>query len=69
MAMIWLAVILVVVSALLGLRQSGPGPVPAVGSVAPAFTLPCQDGSTVRLADLRGQWVVLYFYPKDKTPG
>jgi peroxiredoxin Q/BCP len=49
--------------------RSRPGLAPALGSLAPDFTLPCQDGSTVRLADLRGQWVVLYFYPKDKTPG
>jgi peroxiredoxin Q/BCP len=42
---------------------------PAVGSVAPDFTLPAQDGSKVQLSALRGTWVVLYFYPKDKTPG
>jgi len=43
--------------------------VPAVGSPAPEFSLPDQAGRTVRLADFRGKWVVLYFYPKDDTPG
>lgn len=42
---------------------------PAVGAAAPAFTLPNQDGKRVSLADYRGKWVVLYFYPKDGTPG
>ena len=36
---------------------------------APDFTLPDQDGNPVRLADLKGQPVVLYFYPKADTPG
>lgn len=36
---------------------------------APDFALPADDGSTVRLSDLRGQKVVLYFYSKDDTPG
>ena len=36
---------------------------------APDFTLPDQDGEPVRLADLRGKTVVLYFYPKADTPG
>lgn len=39
------------------------------GKKAPAFTLPDQDGKKVALKDLAGQWVVLYFYPKDDTPG
>jgi peroxiredoxin Q/BCP len=39
------------------------------GDAAPDFTLTADDGSTVTLADLRGQRVVLYFYPKDDTPG
>ncbi len=39
------------------------------GKKAPAFTLPDQYGNKIRLADLAGQWVVLYFYPKDETPG
>lgn len=40
-----------------------------VGEPAPAFTLPNQDGEPVSLSDYRGQWLVLYFYPKDFTPG
>ena len=40
-----------------------------VGEVAPEFTLEDQDGRRHRLADYRGRWVVLYFYPKDDTPG
>ena len=40
-----------------------------VGSAAPEFSLANQDGQTVALSSLRGQWVVLYFYPKDDTPG
>ena len=39
------------------------------GDSAPDFSLPDQDGRTVRLSDLRGQWVVVYFYPKADTPG
>jgi len=50
-------------------QTSIPDNVPTVGSVAPDFALPADDGSTVRLSDLRGQRVVLYFYPKDDTPG
>jgi peroxiredoxin Q/BCP len=42
---------------------------PAEGSAAPGFTLPSQEGSSVSLKDYRGKWVVLYFYPKDETPG
>jgi peroxiredoxin Q/BCP len=39
------------------------------GEAAPDFTLPADDGGTVRLSDLRGKPVVLYFYPQDDTPG
>ena len=41
----------------------------AVGDKAPSFSLADQNGATVSLADLAGSWVVLYFYPKDDTPG
>ena len=43
--------------------------VPAIGSLAPAFSLSDQGGSDVSLDSLRGKWVVLYFYPKNDTPG
>jgi peroxiredoxin Q/BCP len=39
------------------------------GDPAPAFSLTAGDGREVRLTDLAGRWVVLYFYPKDDTPG
>ncbi|MEX1163909.1 MAG: thioredoxin-dependent thiol peroxidase [Nitriliruptor sp.] len=39
------------------------------GQPAPTFTLPDQDGREVSLEDLRGRPVVIYFYPKDDTPG
>ncbi len=40
-----------------------------VGKKAPDFALPNQDDEKVSLEDLAGRWVVLYFYPKDDTPG
>ena len=40
-----------------------------VGTKAPEFTLPDKDGNPVSLADFAGKKVVLYFYPKDNTPG
>ena len=40
-----------------------------VGKKAPAFALKNQDDITVKAGDLKGLWVVLYFYPKDNTPG
>jgi thioredoxin-dependent peroxiredoxin len=42
---------------------------PAEGTLAPDFTALTDDGRTLRLQDLRGKWVVLYWYPKDATPG
>ena len=39
------------------------------GNIAPDFTLPTDGGGVVTLSDFRGQRVVLYFYPKDDTPG
>ena len=44
-------------------------PFPVVGESAPRLVLPDQDGSMVDLATLKGRWVVVYFYPKDSTPG
>ena len=42
---------------------------PAVGSAAPTFNLTNNEGKQVSLADYKGKWVVLYFYPKDFTSG
>ena len=39
------------------------------GSPFPSFSLPNQDGKTTKLADYAGSWLVVYFYPKDDTPG
>jgi len=45
------------------------GEVPAAGSVAPTFKLTTNEGKEASLADFKGKWVVLYFYPKDFTSG
>ena len=42
---------------------------PAVGDKAPDFTMPTDGGGSVSLSELKGKPVVLYFYPKDDTPG
>jgi peroxiredoxin Q/BCP len=40
-----------------------------IGRIAPSFSAPCDDGTIIDLSELRGKNVVLYFYPKDDTPG
>jgi thioredoxin-dependent peroxiredoxin len=62
-----LAVVLVLI--VLVPRLLSHSAAPPEGSSAPEFTLPSQDASSVSLKDYRGKWVVLYFYPKDQTPG
>jgi thioredoxin-dependent peroxiredoxin len=69
MLRIVLLVIVVIVAVLLVPKLLSRAAVPAEGSIAPDFTLPSQEGSPVSLRDYRGKWVVLYFYPKDQTPG
>ncbi|HVI09949.1 MAG TPA: peroxiredoxin [Candidatus Binatia bacterium] len=64
-----LLVLIVVVAVLVIPRILARAPMPMAGTAAPTFSLPSQDGALVDLADYRGQWVVLYFYPKDQTPG
>jgi thioredoxin-dependent peroxiredoxin len=44
-------------------------PIPREGQPAPAFAALTDTGKPIALKDLRGQWVVLFFYPKDDTPG
>ncbi len=62
------ALLFVVVSTGLALQARASAP-PPVGSLAPNFTLTSNEGKQVTLSALRGQWVVLYFYPKDFTSG
>jgi len=63
-AFVWLFVL--ACSLALAVDQTPP---PAVGSPAPAFSLPSQEGAQISLDQLKGKWVVLYFYPKDFTSG
>ncbi|BCB26007.1 peroxiredoxin [Sulfurimicrobium lacus] len=66
----WLLIFLALFAgAFLWIRFSQAGDLPQVGQTAPAFRLPDQDGNSRALADYQGKWVVLYFYPKDDTPG
>lgn len=66
----WLLLFLALFAGLfLWTRFGHAGDLPQVGQAAPAFRLPDQDGNNRSLADYQGKWVVLYFYPKDDTPG
>jgi peroxiredoxin Q/BCP len=62
-------VIAIALVGILGMALRAGEKAPAVGSEAPDFTLNSQDGKPVSLHDYKGKWVVLYFYPKDMTPG
>ena len=53
----------------LWMRLGYAGELPQVGQPAPLFSLPDQNGKVHSLDDDKGRWVVLYFYPKDDTPG
>ena len=44
-------------------------PILKIGDDAPSFTLPDSQGNQISLSDFKGKWIVLYFYPKDDTPG
>ena len=67
----WLVivVVLIVLAALLVARAARAGELPEAGKPAPDFNLPDQNGKQHALQDYRGKWLVLYFYPKDDTPG
>jgi peroxiredoxin Q/BCP len=69
MLRIVLLVVVVLALVILVPRLLSRSAAPSVGSSAPDFTLPSQEGTAVNLKDYRGKWVVLYFYPKDQTPG
>jgi thioredoxin-dependent peroxiredoxin len=71
MKMIWIFVVVIVLLlgfVVVGAMSTGKK-APASGTSAPDFTLNSQDGKALSLHDLRGKWVVLYFYPKDFTSG
>jgi peroxiredoxin Q/BCP len=51
------------------MNDAAAPPMPAVGDAAPDFTLPDDTGTMRHLADARGRWLVLFFYPKDDTAG
>jgi len=64
--------LLVVIGLAVGAYRAFAGPAKFIvreGEPAPDFTLQDQQGRPVTLSSFRGQWVVLYFYPKDDTPG
>ncbi|MDT8404136.1 peroxiredoxin [Sulfuriflexus sp.] len=63
------AIIILIFLSILIMRRSRASAAPGVGKTAPDFDLPGQNGQRHRLADYRGQWLVLYFYPRDDTPG
>lgn len=54
---------------ILALKSNAASKLPKVGDIAPAFALADQSGKIRKLEDYSGKWVVLYFYPKDDTPG
>ena len=65
-------ILLLVIFFLIGLlwvNLGRAGEIPRQGDGAPVFDLPDQNGKNQKLADYQGKWVVLYFYPKDDTPG
>ena len=61
--------LLVVALAVVAVLPVAAGEPPAAGEKAPAFSLKSQEGAAVSLDQYKGKWVVLYFYPKDGTPG
>ncbi len=67
----WLLIACVIGIALLVWRitASGKGNLPKVGDAAPLFSLSDQNGELRALDEFRGKWLVLYFYPRDDTPG
>src|ERR1700691_4561412 len=69
MRIVLLVIVVLVVVFMASRLMSGSRAVPGIGSAAPDFSLPSQEGALVSLQDYRGSWVVLYFYPKDQTPG
>lgn len=69
-AMKWLMIFgLVGALVLMLIRMAQAAELPKTGQSAPVFNLPDQEGKYHQLSDYSGTWLVLYFYPKDDTPG
>lgn len=64
-----IAALVLLALAIAAIRIAHAGPTPEPGSQAPGFTLPDAQQQNHSLQDYAGQWLVLYFYPKDDTPG
>jgi len=69
MIWVWTSVAILLLGGLWLFWRAGHAPLLATGSPAPAFVLPNQYGKMVDAVSLRGRWLVIYFYPKDDTPG
>jgi peroxiredoxin Q/BCP len=69
MKILFVMVALLVVASLWVARAARAGELPQVGQPAPDFNLPDQNGQSHTLKEFQGKWLVLYFYPKDDTPG
>ena len=68
----WLALVLLILGVfgwLMASQLARAGDVPKVGEAAPDFNLPDQNGQMRSLQEFSGKWLVLYFYPKNDTPG
>jgi peroxiredoxin Q/BCP len=67
----WIVLFVALIAALafVWMRTAQAVAMPQVGQAAPDFSLGDQNGKLQTLADYRGKWLVLYFYPKDETPG
>ena len=68
-AVIVLVVLVLVLFAVKRTLHADSSKMPAVGQMAPDFTLPSQEDPAITLSQYHGKWVVLYFYPKDFTSG
>jgi peroxiredoxin Q/BCP len=68
MKFIVLIMALLAALAFVWMRSAQAAVMPQVGQMAPDFSLSDQNGKLQTLADYRGKWLVLYFYPKDETP-
>ncbi|GAB4123757.1 MAG: thioredoxin-dependent thiol peroxidase [Sideroxydans sp.] len=65
----WILFGLIAAVGMLAIQLARAGELPKVGEAAPDFNLPDQHGISHQLKDFVGKWLVLYFYPKDDTPG